>query len=140
MKTQILSFLALFLCFSLSAQENNVKAIPVALEEAPAVADNGMRWNSTTHDFGTIELGVPQTAEFVITNSGDEPLIITGVKSTCGCTAANHADGPILPGESSTVTATYNAKRPGPFRKAIKVSTNRSETPIPLTVMGTVSE
>lgn len=123
---------------SLSAQDAQPQFVAATITEN--TADTGMRWSETTHDFGSIEQGTPQVAEFVVTNSGDEPLIITNVKSSCGCTAATHAKGPIAPGESTIVKATYNAKRVGAFRKSVKVSTNRSENPILLTVTGTVAE
>ena len=102
--------------------------------------DNGLHWDRTNHDFGDIAQGQPQTAEFVVTNTGSEILLITDVKSSCGCTAAQHDTGPIGAGESTTITATYNAKKPGPFRKTVKVSTNRQDSPIVLTVQGTVIE
>lgn len=141
MKTQFLSLVFLLICASLSAQEVSAKFISENnVVEPSAAVDNGMRWDNTTHDFGSIERGVPKTAEFVVHNSSKEPLIIEEVKSTCGCTAAHHDKGPILPGESSVVTATYNAKNAGAFRKSIKVMTNKTESPILLTVTGTVSE
>jgi len=131
----------MLVCVSLSAQEVPAKLVSekIIVDATPS-EDTGIRWDKTTHDFGNIEQGIAQTAEFVIRNSGNDPLIIKNVKSSCGCTAAHHDKGPILPGESSVVTATYNAKRAGAFRKSIKVETNRTETPIQLTVTGTVSE
>lgn len=140
MKTSLFCLFFLLIGAGLTAQDAEAKLVSKAIAPTEAALDNGMRWNETTHDFGTITQGTPQSAEFVVTNSGEEPLIISNVKSTCGCTAATHAEGPILPGESTTVTATYNAKRPGTFRKSVKVTTNRSENPILLTVMGTVAE
>ncbi len=129
-----LCLLAVFVCnTSLTAQA------PEAVFTA-VTTDNGLRWDQTTHDFGEIAQGQPQSAEFVVTNTGSEVLVITDVKSSCGCTAARHSEGPIKPGESTTITATYNAKKPGTFRKTVKVSTNRQDGPIVLTVEGTVVE
>jgi len=141
MKTSFFSLVFFLFCANLSAQEVPAKFVSEDLAVEPtSTIDNGMRWNNTTHDFGSIEQGVPKTAEVIVYNSGKEPLIIKDVKSTCGCTAAHHDQGPIPPGESSVVSATYNAKKAGAFRKSIKVMTDRTESPILLTVIGTVSE
>ena len=132
MKIACFSFLMLVLGVTLNAQSD---AQPQLVS---AVVDNGLRWDHTTHDFGEIAQGTPQTAEFVLTNTGTDAMIVTGVKSSCGCTGAQHTEGPIGPGESTIITATYNAKKPGVFHKTVKVSTNRQEVPIVLTVQGKV--
>ncbi len=137
MKIQCFSFL--FLCCISFLNAQDAKPQLVAETVVAKTVDNGLRWDQTTHDFGEIAQGKPQTADFVLTNSGTEPLLITNVKSSCGCTAAKHDTNPILPGESTTISATYNAKKSGQFRKTVKVSTNRSETPIVLSVVGTVA-
>lgn len=60
---------------------------------------------------------------FVFTNTGDEPLIIKNVKSTCGCTVPTKPTDPILPGKSDKIQVKYNMN-PGPIRKTITVETN----------------
>jgi len=97
-------------------------------------------WSTETYEFGSIEQGVPATAEFVLTNEGKQPLIITDVKKTCGCTVPAYNDEPIMPGKSSTIKATYNAKKAGPFTKTIKVYTTLSDQPILLKLKGEVEK
>ncbi len=60
---------------------------------------------------------------FVFTNTGDEPLIIKNVKSTCGCTVPTKPTEPIMPGKSDKIQVKYNMN-PGPIRKTITVETN----------------
>ncbi|MFY7664617.1 DUF1573 domain-containing protein [Flavobacterium sp.] len=60
---------------------------------------------------------------FVFTNTGDQPLIITNVKSTCGCTVPTKPTDPILPGKSDKIQVKYNMN-PGPIRKTITVESN----------------
>lgn len=139
MKTQFSFLLTLLFLLNLHAQDAKPLLVADAVAETKII-DNGMRWDQTTHDFGTIPINEPKKATFEVTNSGDTPLLITDVKSSCGCTGASASEGPVLPGESTIVTATYNAKRAGAFRKTVKVKTNRSDSPIVLTVTGTVSE
>jgi len=87
-------------------------------------------WVDTSHDFGTIEesSGVQEhTFEFV--NTGNEPLLLTNVKPSCGCTSADYSREPIAPGAKGFVKAGYDPKGRGTgnFNKSITVTTN--ETP-----------
>jgi hypothetical protein len=95
-------------------------------------------WESTSRDFGEIPQGVPVDYTFTFKNSGDVPLVISQVKTTCGCTASNWTKEAIQPGESSEITVTYNAARIGAFHKTVRVMSN-SETPITtLSITGNV--
>lgn len=77
-----------------------------------------------TVDFGKVyketDSGV-RTFEFK--NTGDKPLIITNVQSTCGCTVPSKPTEPIMPGKSGKIDVKYNMN-PGPIRKTITVESN----------------
>jgi Protein of unknown function (DUF1573) len=60
---------------------------------------------------------------FEFTNTGDAPLIITNVQSTCGCTVPTKPTEPIAPGKTGKIDVKYNMN-PGPIRKTITVETN----------------
>jgi hypothetical protein len=60
---------------------------------------------------------------FEFTNTGDEPLIITNVQSTCGCTVPSKPTEPILPGKTGKIDVKYNMNT-GPIRKTITVESN----------------
>jgi len=60
---------------------------------------------------------------FEFTNTGDAPLIITNVQSTCGCTILTKPTEPILPGKTGKIEVKYNM-HPGPIRKTITVESN----------------
>ncbi len=96
-------------------------------------------FEKSEHDFGTIAQGIPQKAKFTLINDGDESLIITKVKGSCGCTATNYSKEPIAPGGRGTVEATYNAKAHGPFKKTVSVYTNAQDEPFTLTIKGIVT-
>ena len=83
---------------------------------------------SETHDFGKIPQGVPVTTNFEFTNVGVEPLILTEVKPTCGCTIADYTKTPVKKGEKGIIKITYNAAALAPFSKAIVVTSN-AKTP-----------
>lgn len=97
-----------------------------------------MQFSKTTHDFGQVpEAEGEVTYDFVFTNAGKSPIIITDVKSSCGCTTPEWPKQPILPGKTGTVKAIFDPKdRPGIFDKEITVST-RSEQ-VKLRIIGTV--
>ena len=77
-----------------------------------------------TVDFGSVykeeDSGI-RTFEFK--NTGDAPLIITNVQSTCGCTVPSKPTEPIMPGKSGKIDVKYNMN-PGPIRKTITVESN----------------
>ena len=60
---------------------------------------------------------------FEFTNTGTAPLIITDVKSSCGCTVPSKPTEPIAPGKTGKIEVKYNMN-PGPIRKTITVETN----------------
>ena len=76
-----------------------------------------------TIDYGKVTEGEDGLRAFVFTNTGDAPLIITNVQSTCGCTVPTKPTAPIMPGKSDKISVKYNMN-PGPIRKTITVETN----------------
>jgi hypothetical protein len=95
-------------------------------------------FGSTTHDFGEIQQGVPQTISFEFTNTGAEPVIIQNVQPSCGCTTPGWTKEPVEAGQKGFVEATYNAANVGPFNKSLKVVVSGTDEPIVLYIKGTV--
>ncbi len=99
-----------------------------------------VRWLSTEYDFGTFrEADGKRTGYLKFVNKGAEPTVINRVRPTCGCTVAEYTEGEIAPGDTATVSFTYNpAGRPGRFLKHIKVYTGVDNRLSSLTIKGTV--
>jgi hypothetical protein len=77
-----------------------------------------------TIDYGTVTKESDSGLRtFIFKNTGDAPLIITNVQSTCGCTVPTKPTGPILPGMTDKIEVKYNMN-PGPIRKTITVESN----------------
>lgn len=77
---------------------------------------------------------------FMFTNTGDAPLVITNVKSSCGCTVPSKPTEPIMPGKTGEISVKYNMN-PGPISKTITVESNAVNKPngvVPLRIKGTV--
>jgi hypothetical protein len=98
------------------------------------------KFNEEKHDFGKIAKGKPVTTIFEYTNVGVEPLILTEVRPTCGCTIADYTKTPVKKGEKGNISITYNAAVASPFSKTIVVTSN-AKTPIKnLIILGEVVE
>ena len=77
-----------------------------------------------TVDYGTVNKEDDSgLRSFEFTNTGDEPLIIINVQSSCGCTVPSKPTEPIEPGKTGKIDVKYNMN-PGPIRKTITVETN----------------
>ena len=73
------------------------------------------------HDFGLLEHKRPASFDFQFRNTGDAPIFIENVRTTCGCTKPEYSDAPVQPDSIGTITIGYDAKKIGYFRKRIKV-------------------
>lgn len=92
------------------------------------------------HDFGKVPQGKPVTTDFVYTNIGEEPLILTEVKPTCGCTIADYTKTPVKKGDKGSIKITYNAAVEAPFNKTIVVTSNAKTPTKYLVIVGEVTK
>lgn len=87
-----------------------------------------IEFKTETVDYGEINKGADGVRVFEFTNTGDAPLIISKVSSSCGCTIPKKPEAPILPGKTGEISVKYDTNRVGPIRKAITVISN-ADTP-----------
>lgn len=96
-----------------------------------------------TIDYGRVEKNSDDGIRtFEFTNTGDAPLIITDVQSTCGCTIPTKPKEPIMPGKTGKIEVKYNMSL-GPIRKTITVesnATNYEDGRIAIKIKGEVYE
>jgi hypothetical protein len=107
---------------------------------ATAQTDNKpeFKFVSEKYDFGKIPLGKPVTTNFAYTNIGEQPLILTEVRPTCGCIIVDYTKTPVLKGQKGIIKITYSAAVVGGFTKATVVTSN-SKTPTKIiTIIGEV--
>jgi hypothetical protein len=97
-----------------------------------------IRFDTTALTLNTYQ-GGPGDYAFWFTNDGSEPLIITMVKTSCGCLVPSYPKEPIMPGERNVIKVHYDTNRIGPINKSVTVSTNISDYPIVLRVLGNVT-
>jgi hypothetical protein len=123
------------LMFSLVAYQNaSSNVIPAVISHILGAV---WKWEKTEHSFGKIEQNKAASFEFQFTNTGNDPVIITNVQASCGCTTPSYSKEPVMPGQIGKVTAAYNAAAMGNFTKTVTVTAN-TDKPIVLTISGEV--
>ncbi len=103
--------------------ENNVTA--AAERDAVSSKFPVLEFDKTEHDFGEIESRKPVETVFKYKNTGDAPLVITNVATTCGCTVPKDwSREPLAPGDSGQFTVKYNGSGKNNVTKTITVTAN----------------
>ncbi|WP_298120832.1 DUF1573 domain-containing protein [Flavobacterium sp.] len=90
----------------------------------PKVEGAGMVFESETIDYGTIQHNADGKREFVFTNNGNKPLIITSATGSCGCTVPTYPKEPIAPGAKAVIGVKYATDRVGAFQKTVTLKSN----------------
>ena len=103
-------------------QENVNKA---SERDSQAIVFPSISFDKTEHDFGQIMNGTPVETTFSYTNTGKSPLVVTDIKSTCGCTVPQGwSKEPLMPGASSQFSVKFNGKGANKTSKTITLTTN----------------
>lgn len=132
---KVLVTLGISIMMTFAAYAQNTIPKPDANPNAPVIT-----FEKTTHDYGTVTKGGDGTCEFKFKNTGVEPLILSNVSSSCGCTVPEWPHEPILKGKSSSIKVKYATERVGPINKTITVMSNAKEASIQLRIVGNVVE
>ena len=103
-----------------------------------AAGEAVIKFEKTSHDFGTFPETEKVTCTFKFTNTGDTLLVIHQAIASCGCTVPQYSKEPIKPGETGEIVVTYNGagKFPGHFKKSITIRTNAKQEIVRLYVEG----
>jgi hypothetical protein len=111
MKKLLFALSVVFAATALNAQ--------TTIEKGPKIS-----FSKEVHDYGNIKYDGDPNCSFEFTNTGDEPLIISNAKGSCGCTVPEWPKEPIAPGAKGTIKVKYDTKRSGPINKSVTISTN----------------
>jgi hypothetical protein len=118
-----------------NAQETAKKAKTITSK----VNGAGMVFANEVIDYGTITQNAEGKREFVFTNNGTSPLVITNAQGSCGCTVPSSPKEPIAPGAKGVIGVKYDTNRVGPFTKTVTISSNATGQPTKvLTIKGNV--
>ncbi|MBU2938970.1 DUF1573 domain-containing protein [Lacinutrix sp. C3R15] len=131
MKKVLLGLSAFCLIAFTSCKEDASKKIDdqnvaeAAERDASATNFPVLSFDKKEHDFGEIEAKTPVETVFTYKNTGKAPLVITNIKSTCGCTVPQDwSKEPLAPGESGKFTVKYNGSGKNAITKTITVTAN----------------
>lgn len=120
-----------------SASANASDAAPNVQVDQQAV----MHFEKNVHDFQKIFSGEKVAYSFKFTNTGNAPLLISGVNSGCGCTVGDYTKEAVKPGDQGKVTVVFNSSgRKGFQSQAVRVLNNTAESPVTLQITAEVIE
>ena len=100
----------------------------------------GISFDTLSYDFGLVEKGSEAICSFFFVNKDEAPVIITNVKTSCGCAVPEWPREPFLPGASGSISVEYNTRILGAFQKTIYIYTNRNAQVVELTIKGAVQK
>jgi len=123
----ILIFTVLVVLLACSDSSTNDGTLSPDLIENPNTANGSgdmtsppkFKFKTTEHDFGKIVDGVKVSFTFKFKNTGGSDLIISQVKTSCGCTVSKYSEGPIPPGKEGRVQLTFDSSHRRGFNNKI---------------------
>ena len=112
---------------------------PVKTKDSTTVVLPAFTFDTTYHNFGSIQEGTVVEHTYRFVNSGKAPLIISNVSAQCGCTVADFAKKPVAVGDSASITVKFNSKdRTGLQNKEITIVANTEPALTSLILRGEV--
>ncbi|MGE0077553.1 MAG: DUF1573 domain-containing protein [Bacteroidales bacterium] len=127
---KIALMLVLFSSIALTSLAQTADSLKVETSE--------IKFNSTEIDYGVITKGADGERVFEFTNTGKQPLVLSNVSASCGCTVVEWVKDPIKPGDKGSFKVKYNTNIVGTFHKVIRVFSNAPQSPVMLTIKGEV--
>ena len=115
-----------------------INTLVLNAQTSQAGSQDSIVFNNLEHDYGTIDRGSDGECEFIFTNKGIAPLILSNVRASCGCTVPQWTREPVPPGEKGTIKVKYNTNISGAFNKSITVNSNAVNNTVILRVKGKV--
>ena len=91
---------------------------------------------STVLSMGDFAWQEERQGTFRLKNTGEKPLVIQDVVTSCGCLTVDYSQEPVMPGKEAVIGVTYKADSPGYFNKVVTVYCNTEDAPIKLRVLG----
>jgi hypothetical protein len=128
-------YVAMLVAFSACSENNQgpqsnasiLHVKPAKLAQLDTGKYTTVEWEKPDRNFGTITEGDSVVMQFRFTNTGTNPLFISAVKPSCGCTVPKYPEEPVMPGESGEMRVTFHSiNYPGEVHKTVVVTTNTS--------------
>jgi hypothetical protein len=100
-----------------------------------------IKFEKDTFNFGEVLEGEKVSHSFVFTNTGDNELLISNARGSCGCTVPEWPKEPIAPGKTGKIDVVFNSEgKPGNAIKSVTVNTNTEPATHQLFIVGFVKK
>lgn len=141
MKTKIIFWSGILFLSSLISCNQNHQNQNSNRNISEAGENPAISFEKDVHDFGKIITGERVSYGFRFTNNGGSPLLITGIRSGCGCTVGDYPKDPIMPGSNGKIDIIFNsAGRRGFQSESVRVLSNAEESVVTLRITAEVLE
>ncbi|MCZ2100238.1 MAG: DUF1573 domain-containing protein [Chitinophagales bacterium] len=116
-----------------------------ATTPVPTGPSTTVKFEEDTYDFGTIMDGDKVTHVYKFTNTGNEPLVISNAKGSCGCTVPEWPKDAIAPGKSGEIKVVFNSQGKGAKggkedSKRVTITANTDPVDTYLTIKGKIDK
>jgi len=111
------------------------KAEPVTEPAKPALPPTSITFKESSYDFGEMTAGDREKHIFEFVNTGQNPLVISNARGSCGCTVPSWSKEPIAPGESGNIEVEYNSTgKKGAVQQVVTIDANTNPSQSKLTI------
>lgn len=108
---------------------------------APSGPPTTISFKKMEHNFGNIKQNTENPYEFVFTNTGKNPLVITDAKGSCGCTVPEYPKEPIAPGATGKIRVVYSpGEQEGEQTKNVTITANTEPQQTIITIKANVKK
>jgi len=124
-----------------AAADANMTVETPAANAVPIGPTTNMEFAESKHDYGVIEQGEKVSHVFKFKNTGNEPLVLSNVKPSCGCTTPKWTKEPIAPGADGEILVEFDSKgKSGKQTKTVTVTANTEPATTVLTITGDIQK
>src|SRR5579864_2797450 len=106
-KILTLSIAAAFALSTFAFTQINSNSGKPVIEKAQKTDGPGIVFEETSHDFGKITEGTQAKYIFKFKNTGNQPLVLSDVHASCGCTTPSYTHDPVLPGKKGEINVNF---------------------------------
>lgn len=103
-----------------------------------ALPKTTLETDKAEYDLGTVKEGTTKKQTVTVRNTGTNVFKLKGFTTSCDCTEATCDWKELQPGESGTVTVSYEAEQPGDFYRTVEIYGNIPNNSLMMSFIGTV--